>query len=104
MIGRSANARELHEEHAARDVPDPRRLRAICRTESEVSAGWIVGIAFEMAPLAIDVGKQCASFDQQHVQPALRQLLRDDSSTSASTDDDDVTHGSLSFEITKKFV
>src|SRR6266550_3875167 len=92
MISRSTDSRKLDEQGALSELAHPWWPRSIGWPKPKVSTGGIVRVAFEVPPVLLGIGKARSRLKQKHVQPATCELLRDDCSTSSSSNNDDITH------------
>src|SRR5262245_1313019 len=92
MVCCSAYSRQLDKQGALRQLPHPWRSSSVGRPKPKISAGGIVSVAFVMPPILFRIVKARASLKQQHVEPAGRELLRDDCSAASSSYDNDITH------------
>ena len=89
---RPAHAADLPQERVLRQLAQPGRLRSVRRPEAEVAVDGVVGVVLEVAPLLLGLRVAGARLEHQDVEPALRELLRDDGPAAARADHDHVTH------------
>jgi hypothetical protein len=90
----AADAGCLPHEAVLWEIARPRCLRAVAGTEAEDSGRRVVGRVLVVRPLALGVLPGGAGLEQQHVEAARRELLRDHRTAAARADDDDIRHAS----------
>src|SRR5437667_1584277 len=86
MVRGSPHARELNEERTLRELAHPWRLGSVGGSEAEVSTRRIVGVAFEVRPVMLEIGEPRTAFEQQDVETTGGELLRDHGSAAPRTD------------------